>query len=73
VTGPPQPVQAIVDAVSALGTYSTMANASGTFVVPAVGATTLQVSATGYDTAVRQVTVDQDDQVTVELQQSATR
>jgi hypothetical protein len=71
VTGPAQPVQANVEATSALGAFSTVADTSGTFVVPAAGATTLRVSMSGYDTAVRQVTVNQDDQVTVELQQSA--
>jgi hypothetical protein len=71
VTSPAQPVQANVEATSALGAFSTVADTSGTFVVPAAGATTLQVSAIGFDTAVRQVTVNQDDQVTVELQQSA--
>jgi hypothetical protein len=59
-----------VEATSASGTYSTKSDAAGTFVVPASGATTLRVLMSGYDTAIRQVTVSQDDQVAVELQQT---
>ena len=69
VTNASQSNVADVEATSASGTYTTTSDASGTFVVPAAGATTLRVSMSGYDTAVRQVTVNQDDQVTVELQQ----
>jgi hypothetical protein len=70
VTDTGHPVgQAKVDATFASGTYSTLTDASGAFVLPGAGAVTLQVSKYGYDTAVRQVTVDRDDRVTLELRQ----
>ena len=71
VTNARQSKVADVEVTSASGTYSTTSDASGRFDVPAVGPTTLRVSMSGYDTVIRQMTVNQDDQVIVELQQSA--
>jgi hypothetical protein len=70
VTTASQSKVADVEATSASGTYSTKSDTAGTFVVPASGATTLRVSMSGYDPAIRQMTVSQDDQVAVELQQT---
>lgn len=69
MTNASQSKVADVEATSAFGTYSTRSDTAGAFAVPAVGATTLRVSMSGYDTAIRQMTVNQDDQVIVELQQ----
>ena len=60
-----------VEATSALGAYSTTTGTSGVFVLPGAGAVTLQASRYGYNAAVRQMTLDRDEQVTVDLQQSA--
>jgi hypothetical protein len=69
VTDAGHSAQAKVEATSASGVYSTMTDTSGTFVLPGAGAVTLLVSKYGYSDVVEQVTVEQDQQVNVELQE----
>jgi hypothetical protein len=56
-----------VEATSASGTYSTTTGTLGWFILPGAGPVTLRASKNGYEDAVAQVTVDHDQQVTLNL------
>ena len=59
--------RATVEIASAMGVYRTLTDFSGTFVLPGAGPATIQVSKLGYETATRDLTLDSDTQLTVDL------
>jgi hypothetical protein len=63
-------IGATVEVTSMAGVYRAMTDTSGSgaFTLPAAGAATLRVSKGGYDDAARQLSVERDEQVAIELQ-----
>jgi hypothetical protein len=59
--------QALVEAACASGTYRTLTDSAGTFVLPGAGAVRLVVSMFGYEPAERHLAIGRDDQLSLEL------